>query len=96
MGLLLAVLVTAADVDDAKAAEELFAQLQGQPMGRVQRMYADNKYHNFTLYEWVEKQERWHLTIVRRPKGTQGWRASTDPVDRGANVRLAGQVPPAE
>src|SRR5450759_2679588 len=73
MGLLLAVLVTAADVDDAKAAEELFAQLEGQPTCRVKRMYADNKYHNFTLYEWVEKQARWELTIVRRPKGAQGW-----------------------
>ena len=46
MGLLLAVLVTAADVDDAKAAAELFARLEGQPMGKVRRMYADNKYHN--------------------------------------------------
>jgi putative transposase len=49
MGLLLAVLVTAAGVDDAKAAPELFARLQGQPMGKVRRMFADNKYHNFTL-----------------------------------------------
>src|SRR6187397_1803096 len=35
MGLLLAVLVTAADVDDAKAAAELFGRLDGQPMGKV-------------------------------------------------------------
>src|SRR6266496_5053298 len=41
MGLLLAVLVTAADVDDAKAAAELFGRLEGQPMGRVTRMFAD-------------------------------------------------------
>src|SRR4051794_842671 len=47
MGLLLAVLVTAADVDDAKAAAELFARLGGQPMGKVRRMFADNKYHNY-------------------------------------------------
>ena len=39
MGLLLAVLVTAADIDDAKAAAELFARLDGQPMGKVKRMY---------------------------------------------------------
>src|SRR5205085_9347293 len=32
MGLLLAVLVTAASVDDAKAAQELFGRLEGQPM----------------------------------------------------------------
>src|SRR6185437_134667 len=44
MGLLLAVLVTAASVDDAAAAPFLFARLDGQPMGKVVRMYADSKY----------------------------------------------------
>ena len=73
MGLLLAVLVTAADVDDAKAAPELFARLEGQPMGKVKRMFADNKYHNFALYEWVESNAGWDLEIVRRPEGSQGW-----------------------
>ena len=73
MGLLLAVLVTAADVDDARAAAELFARLGGQPMGKVVRMYADSKYHNFDLYEWVEANARWELSIVRRPKGSKGW-----------------------
>jgi putative transposase len=73
MGLLLAVLVTAADVDDAKAAAELFARLDGQPMGKVVRMYADNKYHNFALYQWVEENARWELSIVRRPEGSEGW-----------------------
>src|SRR2546421_6845185 len=46
MGLLLAVLVTAADVDDAKAAAEVFARLGGQPVGRGGRKFADGKYHN--------------------------------------------------
>ncbi len=73
MGLLLAVLVTAANVDDARAAPELFARLAGQPMGKVVRMYADNKYHNFALYGWVEDNARWNLSIVRRPEGSEGW-----------------------
>jgi putative transposase len=74
MGLLLAVLVTAADVDDAKGAAELFARLDSQPMSRVKRMYADTKYHNFTLYQWVEENEEpWELSIVRRPEGAKGW-----------------------
>jgi len=73
LGLLLAVLVTAADVDDARAATELFARLDGQPMGKVVRMYADSKYHNFKLYEWVEAKARWELSIVRRPEGSEGW-----------------------
>src|SRR5271166_4403226 len=73
MGLLLAVLVTAADVDDAKAAPELFGRLDGQPMGKVERMFADNKYHNHALYSWVGEHARWELVIVRRPDGSEGW-----------------------
>src|SRR5580700_1489134 len=73
MGLLLAVLVTAADVDDAKAAAALFARLEGQPMSQVKRMYADTKYHNFALYEWVENHAEYDLSIVRRPKDAEGW-----------------------
>src|SRR5206468_1239316 len=65
MGLLLGVLITAANVDDAKAAAELFERLEGQPMGRVARMFADTKYHNFALYEWVEDNARWELHIFR-------------------------------
>src|SRR5271165_379033 len=73
MGLLLAVLVTAADVDDAKGAAEVFARLEGQPMSRVERMFADNKYHNHALYSWVDEHARWELVIVRRPDGSEGW-----------------------
>src|SRR5207244_6207838 len=73
MGLLLAVLVTAADVDDAKAAAEVFARLEGQPMSRVGRMFADSKYHNHALYRWVDEHARWELVIVRRPEGAEGW-----------------------
>jgi putative transposase len=73
MGLLLAVLVTGAHVDDAEAAGTLFGRLEGQPMGRVQRIFGDNKYHNYNLYQWVEKHARWELVIVRRPEGAKGW-----------------------
>src|SRR6516162_8014171 len=73
MGLLLAVLVTAASVDDARAAAELFARLDGQPMSRVRRVFADRKYHNYALYEWVEGNADWDLVIVRRPEGETGW-----------------------
>jgi putative transposase len=73
MGLLLVVLVTAANVDDAEAASELFARLEGQPMGKVTRMFADSKYHNFKLYEWVAEHAEWELNIIRRPEGKRGW-----------------------
>ena len=73
MGLLLAVLVTAASVDDARAAPELFARLEGQPVGKVVRVYADSKYHNHALYGWVEANARWRMAIIRRPEGSEGW-----------------------
>jgi transposase len=73
MGLLLAVLVTAADVDDATAAAQVFARLEDQPMSRVDRMFADSKYHNHALYRWVDDNARWELVIVRRPDGSVGW-----------------------
>ena len=73
MGLLLAVLVTAASADDGAVAPQLFARLEGQPVGKVRRVFADSKYHNYALYEWVEENAPWELVIVRRPEGKKGW-----------------------
>src|SRR5258705_3349070 len=42
MGLLLAVLVTAANVDDARAATSLVGRLEGPPVGKVRRIVADS------------------------------------------------------
>jgi len=73
LGLLLAVLVTAADVDDARAAQELFGRLAGQPVSKVRRMFTDSKYHNYALYEWVEDNASWELVVIGRPEGEKGW-----------------------
>ena len=74
MGLLLAVLVTAADVDDAKAAAELFARLEGQPM---RQGAADVRGQQVPQLQpstsgW-RTTRAWDLVIVRRPKGQKGW-----------------------
>lgn len=73
MGLLLAVVVTAASVDDAAAAKMVFERLNGQPMSKVKSMYADNKYHNKDLYQWVEDNAHWKVVVIRRAKGSVGW-----------------------
>jgi len=73
LGLLLAVLVTAADVDDAKAAQRLFGRLKGQPVSRVGRMFADSKYHNYDLHDWVHGHALWKVIVIRRPPGKEGW-----------------------
>src|SRR6202790_2334276 len=73
LGLLLAVAVRAADVDDAPAAPEALKQLADPPMGKVRKVYADSKYHNHALYGWVAENGPYELDIVRRPKGAVGW-----------------------
>src|SRR4051812_47264783 len=49
------------------------ASVDSQPMGKVARMFADSKYHNFKLYEWVAEHAKWGLEIIRRPEGKKGW-----------------------
>jgi transposase len=73
LGLLLAVTVTGADVDDAAAAPAALVQLESQPLTRMWRVFADSKYHNHALYAWVAENGFYDLDIVRRPKGAQGW-----------------------
>jgi transposase len=73
LGLLLAVVVTAADVDDAAAAPQALVQLEDQFLPQLHRVYGDNKYHNHALYGWVAENGFYDLEIVRRPQGVQGW-----------------------
>jgi putative transposase len=75
LGLLLAVVVTGAGVDDAKAAPEVMAQLHEQEHPRLKVVWADNKYHNYDLYAWKKKQWDlpWALEIVSRPDGAKGF-----------------------
>jgi putative transposase len=73
LGLLLAVVVTGADVDDGVAAPHVLEQLQRQHLPKLRCVYADNKYHNYALYGWVDENADYVLDIVRRPKGVRGW-----------------------
>lgn len=70
LGFLIAVVVTAANVDDARAAQDIFAQVRGRDFPRLRVVYADHKYHNYALYEWLSRHRRpYHLEIKSRPKG---------------------------
>ena len=73
LGLLLAVVVTAADIDDAAAAPAALRQLEDQPLSKLRCVYGDSKYHNHALYGWVDENSWYDLEIVRRPKGAEGW-----------------------
>jgi len=73
LGLLLAVVVTAADVDDGAAAPHVLRQLEEQPVSQLRCVFVDNKYHNHALYGWVAENAWYELEVVRRPKGSRGW-----------------------
>jgi putative transposase len=70
LGFLIAVVVTAANVDDARAAQDIFAQVRGRDFPRLQVVFADARYHNYELYDWLSRHRRpYRLEIVSRPKG---------------------------
>jgi transposase len=75
LGLLLAVVVTSAGVDDAAAAPQALGQLTRREFPRLQVVWADGKYHNYALYDWKDKQRRlpWQLQVVSRPREAKGF-----------------------
>ena len=75
LGLVLAVAVTSAGVDDAVAAPQVLAQLDSQRHPRLEVIWADNKYHNHELNQWIETESpgAWRMEIVRRPAGSKGF-----------------------
>jgi putative transposase len=75
LGLLLAVVVTSAAVDDAAAAPQLCAQLDRRDFPRLEVVWADSKYHNYALYAWKARQRSlpWKLEIISRPRAAVGF-----------------------
>lgn len=75
LGLLLAVVVTTACVDDAEAARPVMRQLTDARQPRLKIVWADSKYHNHRLRAWIDRQKsiNWQLEVVRRPKGAKGF-----------------------
>ena len=70
LGFLIAVVVTAANVNDARGAQDLFAEVRGRDFPRLRVVFADGKYHNYELYDWLSVHRRpYRLEIVSRPKG---------------------------
>lgn len=70
LGLLLAVTVTAANVDDAKAARQLFAQLPGKDWPRLEVVQGDQKYHSPDLDRWLRVHHRpYRVVVVSREAG---------------------------
>jgi putative transposase len=73
LGLLLAVAVTAASADDGAAAPQALGQLRREDFPRLRLLWADNKYHNYALYGWLDEHAHYDLEVVRRPPGQPGF-----------------------
>jgi putative transposase len=73
LGLLLAVLVTTADVADAVAAPQLLAPLTYERFPRLKVVRADSAYGRYGLPEWVAKLGHFVLALVKRPLRAVGF-----------------------
>jgi putative transposase len=73
LGLLLAVVITSAHVDDGAAAIDLLTQINAQDFPRLATIFGDTKYHNRALEEWLAaNRPGWHLEVKARPTGSKG------------------------
>lgn len=76
LGLLVAVVVTAANLDDGTAAPQLLARVTAEELPRLEVIFGDNKYHNHSLNAWLAKnRSTWRIEVQSPPPGTKGFQA---------------------
>jgi putative transposase len=74
MGLLLAVMVTTAAVDDGAAASQLTERLRSEEYPRMKKIWGDNKYHNHSFRRWLaDNRPGWELEVKTREAGAKGF-----------------------
>jgi hypothetical protein len=91
LGLILALAVTGANVQDRDGGQLVLKGLKDR-FPRLARVWADGVYAG-RLVEWAEKTAQFVLDIVCKPKGQMGFFRFAMALDRGANLRMAGQLP---
>jgi putative transposase len=74
LGLLLAVTVTAAAADDGTAAPQVLKKLNQESFPRLKKLWADNKYNNHSLDDWVSTHGWYVIEVKSRPPGSEGFR----------------------
>jgi putative transposase len=74
LGLLLAVLVTAASADDGATAPQLLGRLDWDRFPRLEVIWGDGKYRNDGLDAWLERvRAPFRVGVVKRPGGSVGF-----------------------
>jgi len=73
LGLLLVVLVTAANLDDGTTAPEVLRKLTPEHRRRLDEVRGDRKYNNRTLDRYLAREQvDYKITVVERPAGAKG------------------------
>ncbi len=74
LGLLLAVAVTSAKLDDGAAAPRVLGKLDAARYPRLEVAYGDSRYNNRSLRRWLaERRAGYRVEVVRRPEGAVGF-----------------------
>jgi putative transposase len=74
LGLLLVVLVTAANRDDGAVASEVLTELHADEFPRLSVIWADKKYRNNDLDAWLAAQSRLRVEVTTKPEGQKGFK----------------------
>ncbi len=74
LGLLLIVVVTAANLDDGATAPRLLAGLPALAFPRLAVVWADRKYRNSQLDAWLSGQDRLRVEVTSKPEGERGFK----------------------
>lgn len=74
LGLLLAVIVTGANLDDGTAAPQLLALVSAEAYPRLETIFGDNKYHNKGLQAWLTRERPdWKVEVEMRSVEAKGF-----------------------
>ena len=73
MGLLVAVAVTSAKLDDGAAAPQVLAKLSPWALPRLALIWGDGRYHNHALNEWVSQHGWYAIEVKERPADATGF-----------------------
>jgi putative transposase len=73
LGLLLAVVVTAANVSDGRAAPQVLDRLTVPDRARLAVVFADGRYHDTVCAAWFADHPGVRLEIVSKPDGVRGF-----------------------
>jgi putative transposase len=74
LGLLLAVAVTSAKLDDGAAAPQVLAKVPATKFPRLRKLWADQKYRNKALAAWLRTQAvLYAIEVKEKPEGKKGF-----------------------